>query len=74
MAGVERVTGFRTSNAITRAIWFVYEHGSRRYNFKGLYFHKTRYRGREEKVYGATRTRLPYAELLKAFQLCNVIF
>ena len=47
----------------------IYRYGNFSFNYKGLSFHKSRFKGIERAVYFASRRRLPFAELLKIYKL-----
>lgn len=46
-----------------------YKHGSSFFNFKGLTFHKSRFRGRETEVFFASRSRLAIIDLWRIYRL-----
>lgn len=71
-AAIEPVLGLNTRPNLTWLLRTLYERGNRLYSFKGLYFHKTRYNGWEEKVYFASKNGNSWWQLLQTFQLCNV--
>jgi lysylphosphatidylglycerol synthetase-like protein (DUF2156 family) len=47
----------------------VYRFGELSFNYHGLSFHKSRFKGDEKTVYYASRSRLPLVELLKIYKL-----
>lgn len=51
----------------------LYEHGNRFYNFKGLEFTKSRFRGEVEKTYCCHQSALPLMEFLAVFRLTRLI-
>ena len=61
------------SRMLKKLIRFTYQHGNRLYNFKGLHFSKSRFRGTERNVYCAHRHVLPLKNFVCMFKICNVI-
>ena len=51
----------------------VYEHGNMFYNFKGLEFTKSRFRGEVEKTYCCHKPALPLLEFLAMFKLTRLL-
>ena len=47
----------------------IYKYDNLSFNYKGLSFHKSRFRGIEKVVYFASKNKLPIAELLKIYRL-----
>jgi len=47
----------------------IYKYADFSFNYKGLSFHKSRFRGIEKAVYFASKKKLPIAELLKIYRL-----
>ena len=47
----------------------IYKYADFSFNYKGLSFHKSRFRGVEKAVYFASKKKLPIAELLKIYRL-----
>jgi lysylphosphatidylglycerol synthetase-like protein (DUF2156 family) len=47
----------------------LYRFGEFSFNYRGLSFHKSRFKGDEKTVYYASRSRLPLAELLRIYKL-----
>jgi len=43
------------------------------YNFQGIASHKARYRGEAEKIYIATRRKIPVVELIQLARVCKVL-
>ena len=56
-----------------RIIETLFRHGNRLYNFKGIRFTKSRFRGREEPVFIAHRPRVPIRAALATLSLSGVI-
>jgi lysylphosphatidylglycerol synthetase-like protein (DUF2156 family) len=61
------------SPLLKKLIRLTYAHGNSLYNFKGLYFAKSRFRGTERNVYCAHRHILPLKNFVCMFKICNVI-
>ena len=47
----------------------IYKYDNLSFNYKGLSFHKSRFRGVEKTVYFASKKKFPFAELLKIYRL-----
>jgi len=47
----------------------IYRYGNFSFNYRGLSFHKSRFRGIEKAVYFASNKRFPFVELLKIYKL-----
>ena len=47
----------------------IFEHGYLLYNFKGLAFHKSRFKGEEQPVYFASRNKYPILPLIQTYLL-----
>jgi len=52
---------------------FLYRYGNWIFSFKGLYFTKSRFGGRDQKIFGGTKRKLPAFEFLTLFRLCNIL-
>lgn len=61
------------SPLLKKLIRSTYTHGNRLYNFKGLRFTKSRFRGVEKNVYCAHRHALPLKNFICMFKICKVI-
>lgn len=61
------------SGVLKRLLRLVYEKGNFLYNFKGLEFTKSRFRGSVEKTYCCHRSALPLVEFLAMFKLTRLI-
>ena len=61
------------SNMLKGIMKFVYEKCNFLYNFKGLHFTKSRFRGEEFKIYYCHRRNLPTRDILGVLMLSNVI-
>ena len=57
---------------IRKLLSLLYVTGNRLYPFKGIHFHKEKYRGDEIPVFFTTKNRYGYTELLKIFRLVGV--
>lgn len=66
-------TGPHESRLLKSLFRKVYEHGTMFYNFKGLDFTKSRFRGDVEKTYCCHRPALPMLEFLAVFKLTRLI-
>lgn len=61
------------SKTLKRTMKFIYEKGNFLYNFKGLEFTKSRFRGEIEKTYVCHRRGLPVLEMLSMFKLTRLV-
>ncbi len=61
------------SGSFKRLLNALYRHGNRLYNFQGVRFAKSRFRGREEPVFVAHRARIPFGDALAVFKLSGVL-
>ncbi|PIE43103.1 MAG: hypothetical protein CSA50_06855 [Gammaproteobacteria bacterium] len=61
------------SKTLKKVMKLLYEKGNFLYNFKGLEFTKSRFRGSIEKTYCCHKTALPVFEFLSMFKLTKVI-
>ena len=58
------------SSIVTSSIFrFLFNYGTIFFNFHGLSFHKSRFRGEESAVHFASKSKLPLLELLRIFRL-----
>jgi phosphatidylglycerol lysyltransferase len=57
---------------IRKLLSLLYVTGNRLYPFKGIYFHKEKYRGEEIPVFCTTKNRSAFIELLMIFRLVGV--
>lgn len=60
---------FKENSILKSIFYFNYNYGKFIFNFKGLSFHKSRFRGIEKPVFYATRRALPFLELIQVHQL-----
>ena len=58
---------------IRKLLSLLYVTGNRLYPFKGIYFHKEKYRGEEIPAFYTSKNRNAVAELLKIFRLIGVL-
>ncbi|MDF1543905.1 MAG: phosphatidylglycerol lysyltransferase domain-containing protein [bacterium] len=56
-----------SANGTEKMFRMIFRYGNSFFNFKGLAFHKSRFRGRERTVYYATKSRLPVIELARLY-------
>jgi lysylphosphatidylglycerol synthetase-like protein (DUF2156 family) len=61
------------SRMLKRAMKLIYQNGNFLYNFKGLEFTKSRFRGEVSKTYVCHRRAIPLGELLAMFKLTRLI-
>lgn len=61
------------SAAFRKVLQIIYRHGNRLYNFEGVRFAKSRFRGREQPVFMAHRSRLPLLHGLALLRLTRLI-
>jgi lysylphosphatidylglycerol synthetase-like protein (DUF2156 family) len=57
---------------IRKLLSFLYVTGNPLYHFKGIYFHKEKYRGEEVPVFYTTKNRNAFPELVRVFRLVGV--
>jgi lysylphosphatidylglycerol synthetase-like protein (DUF2156 family) len=71
LAGIENS---EKENKITKGIFkLLYKYGEKIYNFKGLHYHKTKYRGKEHKVFYASKRKFQGIEIYKSMKMINII-
>jgi phosphatidylglycerol lysyltransferase len=51
----------------------LYRHANWIFSFKGLYFTKSRFGGRDQKIFGGTKRKLPAFEFFTLFRICNIL-
>ena len=60
------------SRIVKLMIRFLYKYGNMVYSFKGLYFTKSRFQGKDYKTFCAHKERLPVKSFLSMFRLANI--
>ena len=61
------------SPCMKKLIRWTYENGNSLYNFKGLHFTKSRFRGLERNVYCAHSHKMALKNFVCMFKICNII-
>jgi phosphatidylglycerol lysyltransferase len=54
-----------------KIVRFLYQHGNRIYSFKGIYFTKSRFKGKEYRTFCSHKGKLPFREIITLFKLSN---
>ncbi|MGF2736335.1 DUF2156 domain-containing protein [Marinobacter sp. DUT-1] len=70
---LDRTTEHQESRLLKRLLHLVYEKGNFLYNFKGLEFTKSRFRGEVFKTYCCHRRAIPAMEFLAMFKLTRLL-
>ena len=74
MSPLHGVTEYEgATNALRGVLQFADAHGDRFYPFRSLAFHKTRWRGRTEVLFAATKDIGTLRAVLCTLKICNVI-
>jgi len=60
------------SPIVKKIIRFLYEYGNKIYNFKGIYFTKSRFRGSDYPTYCCHKSIMPAKKFLTMFKIANV--
>ena len=70
---LDATTEYQESRLLKRLLHLVYDKGTFLYNFKGLEFTKSRFRGEGFKTYCCHRRAIPALEFLAMFRLTRLI-
>ncbi|MCK7549359.1 DUF2156 domain-containing protein [Marinobacter koreensis] len=70
---LDRTTEHQESGLLKRLLHLIYEKGNFLYNFKGLEFTKSRFRGEAFKTYCCHRRAIPALEFLAMFKLTRLL-
>lgn len=70
---LDKTAEHQESRLLKRILHGLYDHGNFLYNFKGLEFTKSRFRGQSFKTYCCHRRSLPALEFLAMFKLTRVL-